>query len=979
MGMAETGGEDKARWQQLSGLLDEALALPPEERAAWLAQLPPQHAELIPSLKRMLAKESQGDNEFLARPVTLPKVLREIGEPADAQGNDIGPYRLIAELGSGGMGTVWIAERSDGSLKRQVALKLPVSQWAPNLIERMRRERDILASLEHPNIARLYDAGMTEEGRPYLALEYVEGKPIDVFCRERRLSVQDRLKLFLQVAKAVSHAHSRLVVHRDLKPNNILVMHNGDVRLLDFGIAKLLSDDEASAGKPTQLTRMAGRALTLDYASPEQIRAERITIASDVYSLGVVLFELLTGQRPYKLKRMSAGAIEDAIIEQEAPMASSVADEATAKILRGDLDVILAKALKKEVASRYASVESFAGDVSRYLAGQPVLAQPDSTWYRTRKFLRRNAGAVAAVTAVLLALSTGAGVAIWQARVAQTEAARAEEVKKFITSIFRNAETRSGSGGEVLAIDILSSAAIRIEKELAGNPGAAAELGVIVGESFGFLGKPDLGEKVVRFALEKAEETYGRHHIISVRAKVQLASIIKHKSPVEAEKMLDEVIAEARTLLPDAAEPLVDALSDKGFIASKRDAPDVAISSLKESVALSEKYLGIHSKTTIFHQGLLANTYGVFDKSEEQLANASEALKRAEVALGKKRPDIMLTAAERFYAGALRRWDRPAEALVILRRVLDDQRKLDTVDTGRVRYAMHEIGLALSASGQLAEAIEVQRKVVAMELVQNQYESGNRVIAGEPLLASLLAARRLGEASAERERLAALQARVGEPSTRFALIDSVRHATLLALRGEHAAAERMAMAVAAMTEDEFSVQRADAYRVAAMNARLQGRAEKAWKYIEGMQAQRHRKTVTKRLLSDLSAEAGAVAIELGRFDDAERAFADCRKYYEEAQVKLSARVATCVVGSARVMMRNNQPEPATKLLQALADDWKLVNPNSEWHGETLYWLAQAQAQMGHAREAGDTLVRARNLLSKSNLPLLRQLHNRPLT
>ncbi|MBL8523511.1 MAG: serine/threonine protein kinase, partial [Betaproteobacteria bacterium] len=639
MGMAETGGEDKARWQQLSGLLDEALALPPEGRAAWLEQLPPQHAELIPSLKRMLAKESQGNDEFLARPVTLPKVLREIGEPADAQGNDIGPYRLIAELGSGGMGTVWIAERSDGSLKRQVALKLPVSQWAPNLIERMRRERDILASLEHPNIARLYDAGMTEEGRPYLALEYVEGKPIDVFCRERRLSVQDRLKLFLQVAKAVSHAHSRLVVHRDLKPNNILVMHNGDVRLLDFGIAKLLSDDEASAGTPTQLTRMAGRALTLDYASPEQIRSERITIASDVYSLGVVLFELLTGQRPYKLKRMSTGAIEDAIVEQDAPTASSVADASTAKVLRGDLDVILAKALKKEVADRYGSVESFATDVSRYLAGLPVFAQPDSTWYRTQKFLRRNFGAVTAVTAVVLALTTGAGIAIWQARVAQVEAARAEEVKRFITSIFRNAETRSGVGGEVLAIDLLSAAATRIDRELSGNPGAAAELGVIVAEGFGFLGKPDMGEKVVRVALEKAEKTYGLHHIISVRAKVQLASIIKHKSPVEAEKMLDEVIAEARTLLPESAEPLVDALSDKGFIASKRNASDVAISSLKESVALSEKYLGTHSKTTIFHLGLLANTQGVFGQDEDQLANAAEALKRAEAALGKNRPD----------------------------------------------------------------------------------------------------------------------------------------------------------------------------------------------------------------------------------------------------------------------------------------------------------------------------------------------------
>ena len=354
---------------------------------------------------------------------TLPKFDADLADFPDAPsggdqpGDTIGTYRLLRELGSGGMGVVWLAERSDGLVKRPVALKLPHQVWQrAGLAERMAREREILATLTHPNIARLYDAGLTAEHRPFLAIEYVEGHPIDTYCRDRRLDSGARVRLFVQVANAVAYAHAKLVVHRDLKPANILVDADGQVRLLDFGIAKLLDQHQA---RETALTELSGRPLTLDYASPEQIRGEPLTIGSDVYSLGVVLYELLSGARPYKLKRDSRGALEDAILEADPPLPSAVAEPGSRRSLRGDLDTIVLKALRKRPEERYATVHALVDDLERYLEGRPVLARSDGLWYRVRKFTARNAIAVGAAGAVLAAVVVGASVAAWQARVAR--------------------------------------------------------------------------------------------------------------------------------------------------------------------------------------------------------------------------------------------------------------------------------------------------------------------------------------------------------------------------------------------------------------------------------------------------------------------------------------------------------------------------------------------------------------------------------
>ena len=444
----------------------------------------------------------------------------------------VGPYRLLRELGVGGMGSVWLAERADGTLKRQVALKLPRASWARGLAERMARERDILASLEHPNIARLYDAGTDAQGRPFLALEYVEGKPIDVYCRELALNVRSRLTLLLQVARAVAFAHSRLVVHRDLKPSNILVTADGQVRLLDFGIAKLMEGDSA---KETQLTQLAGRALTLDYASPEQIRGEPIGTASDAYSLGVVAYELLTGARPYKLKRGSVAELEEAITMVEAPLASSVATDSAAKRqLKGDLEAILNQALRKSAAQRYASVDAFSQDIERYLRNEPVLARPDSRGYRLRKFVERNRIAVAAAAAVLVAVLGGATVALWQAReareqarIARIDAQTASAVQNFLEGFFR---ASSGDQADPIkarqrtAQELLDEGSARIETELDDAPAAKLRVLKTLAEMNMGMGRYERVTQLLERRVALAERVHAGPSAVRVHALAQLGN-----------------------------------------------------------------------------------------------------------------------------------------------------------------------------------------------------------------------------------------------------------------------------------------------------------------------------------------------------------------------------------------------------------------------------------------------------------------------
>jgi non-specific serine/threonine protein kinase/serine/threonine-protein kinase len=399
----------------LSRLLDTALSLPTNAREAWLASLSPDHAVLRPLLRQLLTQADLGERApFLA---TLPKIDTGPTPVPDVQaGDSIGPYRLEKLLGSGGMGSVWLAVRTD-SLKRTVALKLPhFAAASAGLAERMARERNILAKLEHPNIARLYDAGVTREGRPYLALEYVEGAAIDVYCRTHGLGIRPRVELLTQVARAVAYAHAHLIVHRDLKPSNVLVDSEGQVHLLDFGIATLLTPSDGGGIASEALTRQLGPALTPHYAAPEQLRGEPVSTGSDVYALGVLSYELMTDRRPYEFKDGDLFTAMHTVIEAHPPLPSRVAGTAEARrLLRGDLDTIVLKAMHKQTQARYATALEFVDDLQRYLRAEPVRARPDSLSYRAAKFVQRNRVAALSIALIAISLCVGISGTLWQA------------------------------------------------------------------------------------------------------------------------------------------------------------------------------------------------------------------------------------------------------------------------------------------------------------------------------------------------------------------------------------------------------------------------------------------------------------------------------------------------------------------------------------------------------------------------------------
>lgn len=473
--------------QRLSSLLDEALDLPAPEHPRWLAALPDDAQPLATLLRDLLARHASAETgDFVPASLRLLDSLPEGGAEA-AAGVMVGPYRLIREIGTGGMGTVWLAQRRDGVLDRKVALKLPHAGWTRGLAQRFARERAILSALEHPLIARLYDAGEDGFGRPYMALEYIEGEAIDAYSRARALDVSARLGLLLQVADAVAFAHSRLVLHRDLKPSNILVTAAGQVRLLDFGIAKLMLGEQA---EETALTRAGGRPLTLEYASPEQIRGQALGTTSDVYSLGVVAYELLVGERPHRPQRSGVAALEAAIVDEDAPLASQrVADPERRKRLLGDLDAILNKALKRSIGERYATVDGFALDLRRHLEGQRVLARPDTAAYRVLRLARRHrwplaasAGAALAfglalglgATALLLVvLLAGLGAALLLARKAAQARDRAlglAERNAAGNAFIETLLTRAGRGGTYTALQLIERGEQLMEGDAPGHP-----------------------------------------------------------------------------------------------------------------------------------------------------------------------------------------------------------------------------------------------------------------------------------------------------------------------------------------------------------------------------------------------------------------------------------------------------------------------------------------------------------------------------
>jgi tetratricopeptide (TPR) repeat protein len=479
------------RWNRVVELFEQASELPKAERAAFIRQAANDDNELVAEVESLLAFD-HGDGAIFGGHVRAAVEEAATGA-AQPSLERIGPYRLKREIGRGGMGAVYLAERED-DFSQQVAIKLIGGFISRDALQRFKAERQILASLQHPNIARLLDGGATTDGTPYLVMEYVDGVPIDRFCREQQLTNHERVKLFLRVCDAISYAHRSLVIHRDLKPSNILVTADGTPKLLDFGIAKLIEQDDTG---PHQ-TIPSMRIMTPHYASPEQVLGTPITTAADVYGLGILLYVVLSGRRPYEINTTRAEEIERVVCHLDPPPPSAV-DSADPRVrqLRGDLDTIVMTAVEKVPARRFASVDSLAADLLRWLEGRPITARPVTWGYRTRRFIARHRIGVAVAALIVLMIAGSAYAIARSAAQARSERDAAERVTQMLIQMFSGSDPRTLRGNTITARELLDQGAEQIRVKLRDQPDMQARLLDAIGAIYVGLGMPERAETVL--------------------------------------------------------------------------------------------------------------------------------------------------------------------------------------------------------------------------------------------------------------------------------------------------------------------------------------------------------------------------------------------------------------------------------------------------------------------------------------------------
>ena len=519
-------------------------------------------------------------------------------EEAFPPGSWLGPYQIVRPLGHGGMGAVYLAVRADDQFRKQVAVKIMRAGWhSPAALARFRTERQILADLEHPYIARLLDGG-TVAGAPYVAMEYVDGVPIDQYAREGGLTVPERLRLFRQLLEAVAYAHRNLIIHRDIKPGNVLVS-GGVPKLLDFGIAKLLGPD--GLPETLALTEAGERLMTPDYASPEQVRGETITTASDIYSLGVLLYELVTGERPFQTGGQSPGEMERAICTQDPERPST---RAARRELAGDLDNVILMAMRKEPERRYASVDQFSEDIRRYLEGFPVSARRDTWGYRASKFVGRHklgVVAAAALAATIVGFGIGMGVLARRAAAerdtARTERNRAEQVSKLLLDTFRIADPAHGDGNRVTAREILDRGADQIERQ-AIDGGTRADMLDTLGEAYQNLGIYDRSRKELEEARDLRLKLYGAESAPYALSLHHLGVLLQRSASwAESEKLLRAAIA-IRAREPEMAEGQADSLAWLSVTLLNQGRPADAETAARESLAIRGRLRGSEASGT---------------------------------------------------------------------------------------------------------------------------------------------------------------------------------------------------------------------------------------------------------------------------------------------------------------------------------------------------------------------------------------------
>ena len=871
---------DAEAWQRARALFERLADAPPHTWEAQLQAWCPDDAALRADVLALLQADAQAAGDATAIAAQAPALLEAAAAAEDAAatarlaGTRLGAFVLQRELGHGGMGQVWLAERADGAFRQRVAIKLLRNHWDRDEdVARFRAERQILAGLQHPNIAHLVDGGVSAAGLPWLALEFVEGSDLRSHCDARRLDLVQRLCLFLTVCAAVSHAHQRLVVHRDLKPSNILVGADGAVKLLDFGIAKLLDAETAAS---------ATRVFTPEYAAPEQVRGDAVTTAVDVYALGLLLYELLTGRRPYRVEHSTPAAYEQAILQQEPTRPSLAvtragedvaADELAARRhldprrlrreLRGDLDAIVLKALRKEPAQRYASVADLATDVQAWLERRPVAARRGTWRYRSGRFLRRHALAAGLAALAVLGLSGGLVVALAQRAEARhqrdlalAEVAKSRAVLDFMNGLFQAADPEEARGTSLSARELLERGAARIRDVLRDQPGARAELLTALGQAQRGLGlyeeslpllqeaaalAHEVGDEATAFAagLQHAEAL---HALARFKEEIELVGTLGAATEDAPGRRADldlrrGLALQALNRLDEAADAYAAALQARRMAFGDADwrtqevrLRQVSLLSLRqrhrEALPLAQAVVDAVRRVTADADPHLADALNALAMVQTNLGQleSAEALRREELALvqrlyGASHPRTV--SAENDLASVLYAQFRFEEAAALFDRVLAARRAKYGSDSPHVALVANNLAWCELDLGHGARARELAAE--ALQIRRAQYGDAHHATAASlrALGASELALGQLGEAGTHlRDAVASYEAALGPTSRSLlpVLDDLVRWELLAGAPAPRCATAQRAAQLYGLKADDAS--QAAAYQRVVLHACL---------------------------------------------------------------------------------------------------------------------------------------------------------------
>ncbi|HEX3875830.1 MAG TPA: serine/threonine-protein kinase [Bryobacteraceae bacterium] len=704
------------RWQHIQEVVNEALEYPSEARATFLDRTCGTDPDLLGQVRGLIESYERADS-FLERAAGAgaSDVLRP--QPP-AEGERIGPYEIGGIIGAGGMGAVYRARRVDDQFRQTVAIKVLRGGVAnaDELEARFRAERQILARLTHPNIARLLDGGITRTGLPYLVMEYIEGASIDAFIRQSACDINACIDLFRQVCSAVQYAHQNLIVHRDIKPANIMVTEDGIPKLLDFGIAKLLSPDPISDGIP--LTRPAERLMTPEYASPEQVRGEPVTTATDVYALGVLLYELLSGQRPFRAADLTPTALERMICETtpERPSVTAVASaEPRGENIGADLDNIVLKALHKDPARRYVSAGELSEDLRRYQQGFPVLARADSWCYRTSRFVSRHRfGTAAAMIFAVTVTALTAGLAL-ETRRERLEAATAGRISDFMVSLFQDFSPEANRGRTAGLRDILERGAERIPTELSAQPLVEARLYKILGTTYQQFGEFSRAESLLNHALTIYSRTFSPRSREAAECLLSLAAIASDRGNfTRSGELYQKALATFTALDGTKSEKAAQAIEGLGEVRRMLGDLDGAKQRYLEAIALYTELDGpTHLRTLSAKNDLVAVVANQGDYSAAE-SLARENVGNEKAALGAGSPDVAFTL--NLLAYVLGRTARFAEATADLREALEIQRKVYGAEHPAIALNLADLSALERELGHYAESEQLAAQSLAMSV-----------------------------------------------------------------------------------------------------------------------------------------------------------------------------------------------------------------------------------------------------------------------